>query len=98
MIPLWNWPKAFEFCIGFLLLVLHVRVRNVDLIWLLQPSSQVLLIIRDWLHQRPNKNKNNSIEEKHLAQWDGRAENRHQCSDILKGWMGETGFSWMLQA
>ena len=34
----------------------------------------------------------------HLAQWDGAGENCHQCSDILNGWIGETGFSWLLQA
>ena len=72
------------------------RVRNVDLIWLLQASTHLLLLTRDWLHQCPNK-KNNLSEEKYLAQWDGRAENRHQCSDTLNGWMGETGFSQLLQ-
>ena len=48
----------------FLLLVLHARVRNVGLIWLLQEPSHFLLFIRDWLHQCPKKKMNNSSEEK----------------------------------
>ena len=57
----------------FLLLIFHARVQNVDLIWLLQASSHFLLLLRDWLHQRPNEIENNLFKGKHLAQWDGSA-------------------------
>ena len=34
--------------------------------------------------QCPNTIKKNSTEGKHLAQWVGRVDNCHQCSDILR--------------
>ena len=91
IIPLWNWPEAFKFCIGFFCLS-YMHVRNVDLVWSLQPSSHILLLGRDWLHQPPNKIRTICPRKTHGTMgWEGR-----EPSSVFRRSERLDGRNWLL--